>query len=312
MASPQIENGFTSVANEIMDALCKCHPGGSEGQILWAIIRKTYGWHKKKDAISISQLSELTGVSRRMVIYAVKNLEAKNMLTVERNHSDGFNTVNIISFQKDYTKWVVQEIDGSARKSRGYRLTIQKQKESYKNRVVQEIDGSARNGKRVVQDSVNDIPFLAPTKETITKETITKEIGENGVVAEKGNAKKAADKYVFVLPEWVPAQAWNAFVEMRKTIKKPLTEWGKHLAVLDLQRISGSSGDTPEEILNESTYKNYQGLFPVKRDGGGNGSGNRFGKRDHQQSQPETELERSARLKTEEWYRNQAAKSTSQ
>jgi len=167
MANPQKEDGYTAIANEIMEALCRSSPGGSEGQVLWAIIRKTYGWHKKADRISISQLSEMTGVSRRMVIYAIKNLEAKNMITVNRSNEHGVCGTNSIAIQKNHEEWVVQETDGSARKSASYKATIEKQKQRY--RVVQETKGSARNG-GVVQDPVNDVPFLAPTKETNTKE----------------------------------------------------------------------------------------------------------------------------------------------
>ena len=177
MANPQRENGYTAIANEIMDALCRMHPGGSEGQVLWAILRKTYGWGKRSDRISISQLSEITGLARRTVIYALQNLEAKKMVVVTRSRIDARNDVNVIEFQKDHELWVVQEIDGSARKGKSYKATIEKQKDLYKSRVVQEIDGSARNSERVVQEIENDAPFLAPTKETITKTNNTKDRG---------------------------------------------------------------------------------------------------------------------------------------
>jgi hypothetical protein len=54
-------------------------------------------------------------------------------------------------------------MDGSARKSASYKATIQKQKENYKTK------SSARNG-GVVQETVSECQFLAPTKETNTKE----------------------------------------------------------------------------------------------------------------------------------------------
>jgi phage replication O-like protein O len=176
MANPQIENGYTKIANEIMDALCRFHPGGAEGQVLWSIIRKTYGWNKKADKISIKQLSELTGLSRRTIIYAIQNLEAKNMIIVQRGKTGLLNNVNLLSFQKDYKKWVVQEKDGSARKGKSYKLTIQKQKDNYRAGGSARNSGSARNAQKVVQETVPDIQFLAPTKDTITKNN-TKERG---------------------------------------------------------------------------------------------------------------------------------------
>jgi phage replication O-like protein O len=40
----------------------------AEFRVIIAICRKTFGWQKKKDLISISQLSEITGLSRQGVI----------------------------------------------------------------------------------------------------------------------------------------------------------------------------------------------------------------------------------------------------
>ena len=110
MANPRSENGHVDIANEIAEAFCRGFPGGTEGQLLWAILRKTYGWHKKSDSISISQLVEMTGKSRRMVIYALQNLEAKKMIVIERKRGRGnINEVNKIAFQKNRDLWVVQE-----------------------------------------------------------------------------------------------------------------------------------------------------------------------------------------------------------
>ena len=56
MANPQLENGYTKVANEILDALVKIRLSPNESRLLWFIIHKTYGWHKKTDRISISHV----------------------------------------------------------------------------------------------------------------------------------------------------------------------------------------------------------------------------------------------------------------
>lgn len=150
----QLEHGYTKIANEILDALCKYHPGFTEGQVLWVVIRKTYGWNKKSDKISISQLVKSTGKSKRMVIYAVQNLEAKKMITVTRD----FKQTNDISFNKDYSLWLHEA------KSEQYE----------KLHLVQKVAPSATNGKNLVQHSVNNLPKVAHTKETSTKEIIQK------------------------------------------------------------------------------------------------------------------------------------------
>jgi phage replication O-like protein O len=149
--SAQVENGYTRIANELVEALAQNHPGFTEGQVIWCVLRKTYGWNKKEDKISLSQLVQMTGKSRRMVIYAIQNLEAKKMIFVSRS----FQQVNIITFNKNYNEWNKNESS-----------------EQYKKlHLVQKVAPSATNGKYLVQHSVNDIPKVAPTKETLTKET---------------------------------------------------------------------------------------------------------------------------------------------
>ena len=102
MANPQTENGYTKIANEIMDALAKIRIPGEARQVLDAIIRKTYGWDKKKDAIATSQFIALTGLKKGMIHRARKRLLYANLITVYKNNDS---QVLSYSFQKDYTKW---------------------------------------------------------------------------------------------------------------------------------------------------------------------------------------------------------------
>ena len=44
MASPQVENGHIDIANTIADKLCSYRLSGQEWQIIWVILRKTWGW----------------------------------------------------------------------------------------------------------------------------------------------------------------------------------------------------------------------------------------------------------------------------
>lgn len=47
MARPQIEDGHTRIANEIMENLMKMYLLPSQWQVLLCIIRKTYGFQKE-------------------------------------------------------------------------------------------------------------------------------------------------------------------------------------------------------------------------------------------------------------------------
>lgn len=104
MANPQAENGFTKIANEILERLVNTPLLGAEFQVLLFIIRKTYGYNKKQDRISFTQFEKATGISRQTINKTIKNLVAKGMI-VKIYLPEG----NIgYSFIKDHEKWVVK------------------------------------------------------------------------------------------------------------------------------------------------------------------------------------------------------------
>ena len=61
-------------------------------------------------------------------------------------------------------------------------------------------------------------------------------------------------------PEWVD------FEKMRKQIKKPLTERAVKMALAELEKLAPDNIELQKQILNQSTYYCWQGLFPLKGD----------------------------------------------
>jgi hypothetical protein len=76
------------------------------------------------------------------------------------------------------------------------------------------------------------------------------------------------------IPDWVPADAWKAFVEMRQKIRKPLTEYAKKLAVDELKKLVDEGQDVTA-VINQSVLKSWQGFFAVKT--AANGTVNKHG-----------------------------------
>lgn len=97
MASPQKENGFTPIANELVEHLVSVRMSGTEWQYVMCIFRKTYGWNKKEDWITNSQIVTMTGLKKERVSEAKSRLIKRNIVTEKRNK---------ISIQKDWEKWV--------------------------------------------------------------------------------------------------------------------------------------------------------------------------------------------------------------
>ena len=67
------------------------------------------------------------------------------------------------------------------------------------------------------------------------------------------------------IPDWIPAEAWAGYVEMRKeTLKKPLkTDRAINLAINTLARLR-DDGNDPGAVLDQSTLNGWQGLFAVR------------------------------------------------
>jgi hypothetical protein len=65
------------------------------------------------------------------------------------------------------------------------------------------------------------------------------------------------------LPDWLDRETWLAFAEMRKKIKKPLTDHASKLVLQKLDRWR-QLGHDPTAILNYSIEGSYQGIFEPK------------------------------------------------
>jgi phage replication O-like protein O len=99
----------TQIPNEVFDALMP-HLSGGELKVLLYICRRTFGFRKDSDSISLTQiahgittkagrvLDQGTGLSKRHVINALKALEKRNIITVTRKvDKTGLNGVNTYS-----------------------------------------------------------------------------------------------------------------------------------------------------------------------------------------------------------------------
>jgi phage replication O-like protein O len=82
---PQTENGFTQIANELIEQFARIRIPGEAMQVFWVMLRKIYGFHKKSDPIALSQIVAATGLSKIAVCKAVKKLIELNLITKKGN-----------------------------------------------------------------------------------------------------------------------------------------------------------------------------------------------------------------------------------
>lgn len=142
MASPQKENGYTMIANELLEALARVRINGEARQVFDVILRKTYGFNKKKDRIALSQFCLATGIKKSDVCRAINKLISMEIIIKIDNELG-----EIYCIQKDFDEW----------KPLAKKITL---------------------AKKIMTVGEKDNPSLAKkihTKETTTKDSETKE-----------------------------------------------------------------------------------------------------------------------------------------
>ncbi|MBI6367386.1 replication protein [Proteus mirabilis] len=76
----RVEDGYTKLANELYEELIGANLTRNQAKVAHAICRKTYGFNKKTDRISDSQLAELTRLPRQKVNKAKNELIAMKVI----------------------------------------------------------------------------------------------------------------------------------------------------------------------------------------------------------------------------------------
>lgn len=76
---------YTQIPNAVLDAMADM--SDAELRIVVAIARQTFGWHKKRDKISLSHLRRLTGMSRQGVLNGLAAGVARGL--IERTPDPG-------------------------------------------------------------------------------------------------------------------------------------------------------------------------------------------------------------------------------
>lgn len=97
--SPQKENGYTAIANELFEAFYRCKLTEYERCIVMCIWRKTYGWSKKEDWVSNTQLQEETGIALPNITRTLNLLKEKRII-IKNGKRVGVNKV--------YSEWKVE------------------------------------------------------------------------------------------------------------------------------------------------------------------------------------------------------------
>ena len=102
MASPQTENGYVRIANELIEAMVAFNLNGREFRLLLLIIRETYGYNKKEAFVTLATMQKKTKIDKTNCSKIINSLQKKNIIRVVKNdNAEGKKYL----LNKDYQQW---------------------------------------------------------------------------------------------------------------------------------------------------------------------------------------------------------------
>lgn len=157
-ANPQLEDGYTRISNELLEAICASNLTGLQMRILMLFIRSSYGYGKREAAFSLEYIQEKLQIPKRSAQRSLKSLTDANILQVIQEASRS--TPRIMMLNKKYNEWDISGDQYVTPKSESGDTQVTK------NRVTQ----MTRSGDRDVTQRGD----LAVTHKRKTKENINK------------------------------------------------------------------------------------------------------------------------------------------
>lgn len=228
MVSPQIEEGYTKIANGLLEFLCQINLSAYETRTIFALWRKTYGWQKKEDSISVTQFQKLTGLDRRHQARTLKKLEERKIITIAYK---GNNRPNNYRFQKDYLKWKDVAHKGNIADLGNAQLPV---------------------------EATELLPIEAPTKEK--KETLQKK-ERSSVPPSKNPDRFIMDKAIEIYDSYPRrADRKNSLKSIEKILKAspvellPCPVSGLKLVVQNYQKTIKAKGTEPEYQIQSNNF----------------------------------------------------------
>lgn len=95
---------------------------------------------------------------------------------------------------------------------------------------------------------------------TITKPSMEPSLNRTNHTTQR---KRVVDR--IEQPEWVPADAWAAFLDHRLAIKSPMSPHAQRLAIRKLDELR-QQGHAPVAVIEQSILHGWRGLFPLRVD----------------------------------------------
>ncbi|MDU5081988.1 replication protein [uncultured Tissierella sp.] len=103
----QLQNGYTRIANEILEALARTDLNGTQRRIIDVVIRQTDGYQRKEHEMSLNFISIATNIHKMQIQRELTSLIDRKIITVVSEAS--FNKSRMMALNKNYNSWLNSE-----------------------------------------------------------------------------------------------------------------------------------------------------------------------------------------------------------
>lgn len=168
------ENGYFEMPNLVVDELAAAMPDATY-KIYSIMIRKTYGWGKNSDAISLTQIEELSGKTRKTAIQACSQLEDAGLVSVIGTGARGAKIFKVEMLTSELIPLVVEKLHqwkySTSSSGKNTQVLVEKfhtQKKTPQKKIKESISTAVMS---TDNDSANTLPAVldAEQKQPATK-----------------------------------------------------------------------------------------------------------------------------------------------
>jgi len=104
---------FTPITNEFIEGVYKQYLRPYESKVLWFLVRKTWGWGKKSDFISLRQFEKELGIPKDKVCKALSRLKKRGIVAQLGNKTYAIQTDTSLWRDKPKKKRVRKRVENS-------------------------------------------------------------------------------------------------------------------------------------------------------------------------------------------------------
>lgn len=239
-ASPQLEDGYTRIANELLEALAMAKLTARQWAVLAVILRKTYGFNKKVDDMGLSQLAAATGIAKPHVSVALRELEARNIINRKVGQFG-----HLIGVNKNHKSWLWVTESVTVTDS----VT-----------VTESVQRGHRIGNEGVTESVTTKDNLTKdNQKTVSEPEANDTIGEViGYLNERAcrNFRMSKSNIKFVAAR---LKAGATVEQCKAVIDAKVAQWANDPKMAEYLR--------PETLFNETKFESYLGSLTLDGQG---------------------------------------------